>query len=92
VGGHTISGLTGLKQYVLERRAEFLHCLASKLLIYALGRGLEPSDESALAAIERAVENDGYRFSSLVHAVTESVPFRLRRGEAQEAALAGARP
>ncbi|MEX0668978.1 MAG: DUF1592 domain-containing protein [Pirellulales bacterium] len=93
VGGHTISGLTGLKRYVLERREEFLHCLASKLLIYALGRGLEPGDEPALAAIERAVENDGYRFSSLVHAVTESVPFRLRRSAAQEtAATSGARP
>jgi hypothetical protein len=92
VGGRAISGIAGLKHYVLERREEFVRCLVTKLLIYALGRGLEPCDEPALAAIERAVENDDYRFSSLVRAVVESVPFRMRRGAAQEAAAATAVP
>jgi hypothetical protein len=36
--------------------------------------------------IERAVENGEYRFSSLIRAVIESVPFRLRRSAEQEAA------
>jgi hypothetical protein len=56
------------------------------MLIYALGRGLEPADESALAGIERKVENADYRFSSLIQAIVDSVPFRMRRGAAQEAA------
>jgi hypothetical protein len=93
VGGRTIVGLPGLKRYLLERREQFIRCVAAKMLIYALGRGLEPADEPALAAIERAVQNDGYRFSALVRAVVESVPFRQRRGAAQEAAAAaGVRP
>jgi hypothetical protein len=86
VGGRQIAGLAGLKRYVLERRADFIHCLASKMLIYALGRGLDACDEPALAVIERAVENGEYRFSSLIRAVIESVPFRLRRSAEQEAA------
>jgi hypothetical protein len=92
VGGRRVAGLTGLKQYVVERRGEFVHCLASKMLIYALGRGLEPCDEPALAAIERAVENDTFRFSSLIRAVVKSVPFRMRRGATQEAAAATVAP
>jgi hypothetical protein len=66
--------------------------MASKMLIYALGRGLEPCDEPALAAIERAVENGGYRCSTLIRAVIESVPFRLRRGAEQEAAAISTSP
>jgi hypothetical protein len=92
VGGEKIAGLAGLKRYVMERRAEFVHCMASKMLIYALGRGLEPCDEPALAAIERAVENGGYRCSTLIRAVIESVPFRLRRGAEQEAAAISTSP
>jgi hypothetical protein len=93
VGGRSIAGLPGLKRYLLDRREQFIRCVAAKMLIYALGRGLEPADEPALAGIERAVQNDGYRFSALVRAVVESVPFRQRRGAAQEAAAAaGVRP
>lgn len=92
VGGRPIDGLAGLKAYLRERREDFLHCLATKMLIYAIGRGLEPGDEAALAAIERAVENDEYRFSTLVRAIVTSPPFRLRRGAAQEAAARGDSP
>ncbi len=92
IAGQPIDGLVGVKAYLLERRSDFIRCLATKMLIYALGRGLEPCDEAALAAIERAVENEDYRFSSLVRAIVTSPPFRLRRGADQEAAARGAAP
>jgi hypothetical protein len=92
VGGQPIDGLAGLKAYLRERRADFLHCVSTKMLIYALGRGLEPCDEAALAAIERDVEHEEYRFSSLVRAIVLSPPFRLRRGAAQEAVAQGDSP
>lgn len=85
IGGRRIAGLVGLKAYLLEHQADFVRCLATKLLIYALGRGLEPGDEAALATIERAVAAGDHRFSGLIHAVVHSVPFRMRRGAAQEA-------
>jgi hypothetical protein len=84
IGGRRSAGLAGLKGYLLEHRAEFVRCLATKLLIYALGRGLEPGDEAALATIERAVAASDHRFSGLIHAIVHSVPFRMRRGAAQE--------
>jgi hypothetical protein len=92
IAGKPIDGLAGVKAYLLERRSDFIRCLATKMLIYALGRGLEPGDEAALAAIERAVENEGYRFSSLVRGIVMSPPFRLRRGAAQEAVARGDSP
>ena len=84
IGGRRIDGLAGLKGYLLEHRADFVRCLATKMLIYALGRGLDPADEAALTRIERAVAASDHRFSSLIHAVVHSVPFRMRRGAAQE--------
>ena len=92
VGGRRIDGLTGLKAYLRDRRADFVNCLATKMLIYAIGRGLEAGDQAALAAIERAVEDGGYRFSVLVRAIVKSPPFRLRRGADQAAATAGVSP
>lgn len=92
VGGRLIEGLPGLKAYLLDRRSDFIHCLATKMLIYALGRGLEPCDEAALAKIERTVEAADYRFSALVRAIVMSPPFHLRRGADQEAAARGGTP
>ena len=89
IGGRRLDGLAGLKDYLRGHRADVVRCLATKMLIYALGRGLEPADEAALTGIERKVENADYRFSSLVHAIVDSVPFRMRRGAVQEAATRG---
>jgi hypothetical protein len=77
--GTPIDGLDGLKKVVLDRRDEFIECLASKMLTYALGRGLESYDQPAVRAIRRRAEANDYRFSSLVLGVVNSVPFRMRK-------------
>jgi hypothetical protein len=57
----------------------FLRTAASKMLTYALGRGLEYYDRPAIDRIvSRAKEDDG-RIHSLIHAVIQSVPFQYRR-------------
>jgi len=77
--GTPIDGLNGLKKVVLDRRDEFIECMASKMLTYALGRGLESYDQPAVRAIRRRAEANDYRFSSLVLGVVNSVPFRMRK-------------
>ncbi len=77
--GTLIDGPQGLRQVLLSRRVEFVEALADRLLTYALGRGLEPYDRPAVREIRRRAEADGYRFSALVGAIVESVPFQLRR-------------
>ena len=77
--GTVIDGPQGLRDVLLARRHEFVEALADRLLTYALGRGLESYDRPAVREIRRRAESVDYRFSALVEAVVDSVPFRLRR-------------
>ncbi len=77
--GTVIDGPAGLRRVLLDRRDEFVETLAAKLLTYAVGRGLESYDQPAVREIRRRVEAADYRFSALVSAIVDSVPFRLRR-------------
>lgn len=82
--GEKFAGAEGLTRLILEkRRDQFVRCLAEKALIYALGRGLEYYDRCALDRITERVSRNHYRFSSLIMAVVESVPFQMRRGEGE---------
>jgi hypothetical protein len=55
--------------------------VTSKLLTYALGRGVEYYDAPAVRGILRAASPDQYRLSSLVLGIVQSRPFQLRRSE-----------
>jgi len=77
--GTVIDGPEGLKKILLSRKDEFVENLASQLLTYALGRGLDYYDQPAVREIRRQTERDGYRFSSMVLAIVNSVPFEMRR-------------
>jgi hypothetical protein len=81
-GGDQFSGAGGLSSLLGSKRKEqFLRCMAEKMLTYALGRGLEYYDRCALETIVAQMEKRDCRFSSLVEAVVNSVPFQRRRGE-----------
>jgi mono/diheme cytochrome c family protein len=77
--GTLVDGPAGLRRVLRGRRDEFVETLAAKLLTYAIGRGLESYDQPAVRDIRRRVEAADYRFSALVSAIVDSVPFRLRR-------------
>ena len=81
-GGEQFSGADGLRSLLASKRKEqFLRCLAEKMLTYALGRGLEYYDRCALETIVAQIEKQDCRFSALIEAVVNSVPFQRRRGE-----------
>ena len=65
------------------KRDLFVRCLTEKLLIYALGRGLEYSDRAATGQIATAVQPERYKFSTLILNVVKSAPFEQRRAPAQ---------
>jgi mono/diheme cytochrome c family protein len=64
-----------------KRRGDFEHCLAEKMLTYALGRGVEMYDRPAVEGIVEKMEREDERFSALVMGVVESLPFQMERGE-----------
>jgi len=76
--GTKFQGPAELQKILLERRGEVVHTLASKLLTYAVGRGIEYYDAPAIRKILREAAPD-YRWSSLILGVARSTPFQMRR-------------
>jgi hypothetical protein len=77
--GRAFKGYKDLRAILKAAPEAFTECLAEKLLIYALGRGLERQDRQAIKTIAEAVARDGYRFSGLVLAITRSSPFQMKK-------------
>jgi hypothetical protein len=77
--GTPVNGVVELRRVLMERPDAFVHTLAGKLMIYALGRGLEPYDMPAVRAIVREAAARDYRFSALIQGVVRSTAFQMRR-------------
>jgi hypothetical protein len=79
--GEKFSGPTQLVRILSQRQELFSRMLAGKVLTYALGRGLQPYDESAIDEVVQRLKQNEYRFSQLVTGIALSDPFRMRRGD-----------
>ncbi|MDX1562718.1 MAG: DUF1588 domain-containing protein, partial [Gammaproteobacteria bacterium] len=76
--GTEFEGLDELRQALLSSEL-FRIALAEKLLVYALGRGVEHYDMPAVRAIVRDAAANDHRFSSYILGVVRSTPFQMRR-------------
>ncbi len=75
--GASFNGPSELAVYLRANMQEdFVHCMAEKMLTYALGRGLEFYDQCAIDKIEEELSKNEYRFSSLILGVVRSDPFQ----------------
>ena len=81
--GRAINGLADMKTLLRSKKEEFARCLTEKLLIYALGRGLDYYDEPTITRITFTLEKNDYRFSTLIGGIVKSPAFLLRRGTSQ---------
>jgi mono/diheme cytochrome c family protein len=80
--GVQIRGVAGLRQVLTTTyRQQFIRTVTEKLLIYALGRGVERYDMPAVRAITRQAEANDYRWSAVIQGVVNSLPFQMRRSE-----------
>jgi hypothetical protein len=80
-GGGDFDGVAGLRGALLDRPEVFVGTLTEKLLIYALGRGLDHTDAPAVRTILRGAADDDYRLSSIILGVAQSAPFQMRRSQ-----------
>ena len=78
--GTKFAGPEEFKTIISRQEQPFARCLTEKLLIYALGRGLEYYDRPAIEQIVASVESNEFRFSSFISGIANSEPFRKRRG------------
>jgi hypothetical protein len=67
-----------LRQALLARPDIFAGTLTEKLMTYALGRGVEPSDMPVIRGIVRKAAADSYRLSAIVQGIVDSAPFQMR--------------
>ncbi len=85
------AGLDGLRGYLQQhRQEEFVDNLCRKLLSYALGRTLAPSDDNAIDEMRHKLAPNQYQFSSLIETIITSPQFLTKRGR-DEAILEGER-
>lgn len=82
--GTEIDGIDGLKQWLLAKKTLFLTQLTRKMLGYALGRALRPTDLCAVESIVKQVEADEYRSQTLVLGIVSSTPFRMKAVQQSE--------
>ena len=80
-GGGRFDGVGGLEAALMARPEVFASTLTEKLLTFALGRGVEPSDAPAVRKIVREARAADFRFSSLIAGIVTSTPFQMRRSE-----------
>ena len=80
--GKSFSTPAEMRQVLSGMLPDFSRALTEKLLVYALGRGLERYDRPTVTAITKQLAASGYGFQTLVNEVVRSLPFQSRRGEA----------
>jgi mono/diheme cytochrome c family protein len=76
--GRPINGPKELREAIASRPDAFVTVVTEKMLIYALGRGLEPSDMPVVRRIVKKAAQNDYRLSSIVSGIIESAPFQMR--------------
>jgi hypothetical protein len=86
--GTKFDGPAEVRQALTRRLPQFAQCLVGKMLIYALGRGVQEYDSREIAAMSRDWEAQGYRMQSLIFELVHSVPFQSRRGDAAKEEVA----
>jgi mono/diheme cytochrome c family protein len=79
--GKSFNGSAEMKEILVSNKDTFAECLAEKLMIYALGRGLEDYDHRALRQIVTGLKTNDYKFSALISGIVNSVPFKMGRGD-----------
>ena len=87
-GPGEFKGVDGLEAALLARPELFVATLTENLMTFALGRGVEYYDAPAIRKIVKDAAKDDYRFSSIILGIVKSVPFQMRRAEANESAVA----
>jgi hypothetical protein len=76
--GSKVDGPAALREAILRRPDAFTTVVAERLLTYALGRGVEPSDMPVVRKIVAQTAKNGYRFEAIVTGIVESAPFQMR--------------
>ena len=78
--GAPFGGVAEFRTALLQEpwASEYISTLTSKLLTYAMGRGVEYYDKPAVREIVRNAEPSNYSWTSIIREIVKSVPFQMR--------------
>ncbi len=76
VDGTPVTGPDDLRNALMKRSDQFVQTMTEKMMIYALGRTLEPYDMPTIRKIVRDAAPGKYKFSSIVMGIAASAPFQ----------------
>ena len=77
-GGSVVRSVKDLENVILKHPENFIETLAEKLLTYAIGRGVTPSDQPIIRQIVSQSQQEGYRFRSIIKQIVKSPQFQMR--------------
>jgi mono/diheme cytochrome c family protein len=90
--GTKVEQPTDLGKMIASRPEVFVGVFTEKMMIYALGRGIEYYDMPTVRQIVRDSAKNNYRFSSIVMGVIKSNAFQMKRKMAEGNLSAANRP
>lgn len=76
--GTVVNGPQQLRKSLLADPELFANTVTEKLLVYSLGRGLEPRDMPVVRDIVRNAARNNYSLLSIIMGIVESYPFLMR--------------
>jgi hypothetical protein len=76
--GTPIDGPVALRRALTDRPEVFVGTVTEKLMIYALGRGLEPVDMPVVRNVLKSAAKSNYAMQSIILGIVRSSPFQMR--------------
>ena len=76
--GSKLSGPVELREAILRRPEAFASVVTERMMVYALGRGLDPADMPVVRRIVKKAGQNNYRLSTIVSEIINSAPFQMR--------------
>jgi hypothetical protein len=81
INGESFTGVAELRKVLLARKAEFARGVATRMLSFALGRGLEFYDRPTVNELMVLLDKNGYKIQPLIVGIAKSFPFRFKRNQ-----------
>jgi len=76
VDGTPVNGASDLRKALMTRPEQFAQTLTEKLMMFALGRGIEAFDMPSVRKIVKDSKRDNYKFSSIVMGIIAAPAFQ----------------
>lgn len=74
----SFTGVEELKRILLKEEDKFLDCLSEKMLVYALGRGLDYSDRATVQQLRETIKANDYHLRGLITDIVKTSTFQTK--------------